>query len=289
MRNITAIIHRCSLLSTSLALLTITAPAQVDLGTVQVSTVGHGTFYDMLLGITQVNDYLVPNGGASLPSLSANFDLNNQFVLTISAPPGERFLVQSPAGRTVSLLGRLQWDGPNPTGASSAGTLTMSFGNPIGTPPTPDPASSSYLASNHGFFGFNNIQSTGFTAPFSFSSMTLMATVPSANTGLGTLSYSPDASSGLAFAYAQPGTGDPGSFVSIVPEPSVLRLMMLVGVALLVGLGCKHQWQRTSERACDASVKSVGAGTASSDGLVPVAQYAGDRRGRGRPRSDSLP
>jgi hypothetical protein len=94
------------LLSTSLALLAITAPAQVDLGTVQVSTVGHGTFYDMLLGITQVNDHLVPNGGASLPSLSANFDLNNQFVLTISAPPGERFLVQPPAGRTVSLLGR---------------------------------------------------------------------------------------------------------------------------------------------------------------------------------------
>ena len=61
MRNLTATLHRCSLLSTSLALLTITAPAQVNLGTVQVLTVGHGTFYDMLLGVTQVSDFLVPS------------------------------------------------------------------------------------------------------------------------------------------------------------------------------------------------------------------------------------
>jgi hypothetical protein len=246
MRNIAAKLHCCSLLGTSLALVTLTAASQVNLGTTQVSTLGHSTFYDVLLGITDVHDLLVGAGAASLPSLSVNFDINNQFVITISAPPGERFLVQPPAGQTVSLQGRLQWDGPNPTGAWSPGTVSLSFGDPVGTPPTLDPSSASILAINHGFFGWNVIQSSGFTSPFSFSSITLTGTVPSSNAGLGTLPYAQGVDSALAFSYSKSGPGDPGSFVSIVPEPPTLSLMIF-GSILLVGAACKNGRKDTKD------------------------------------------
>ncbi len=81
------------------------ARAAVDVGPVQPSTVGHRFFKFGPLGIPNtVADFLVDQdqssgGGGVTTSFSANFDTNNQFVLTIAAPPGQKFLVQPPAGR----------------------------------------------------------------------------------------------------------------------------------------------------------------------------------------------
>src|SRR5581483_7655748 len=129
----------------------------------------------------------------TVPIVTANFDTNNQFVLTISAPPGQKFLIHPPAGRSVRFASGITWQGPNvlSNGPSQYGTLAVSFTGLQGT--TPDfSASRTVLSAGHEFFGFNDVESTGFSNDLAFTSITLTATVPSANVGSGTLTYLPE-------------------------------------------------------------------------------------------------
>src|SRR6185436_8832960 len=82
----------------------------VNLGTVEVTTIGHAIFSAPILpGIPSsfsVADFLIDHGqryggGAVLPAVSANWDTNIQFVLKVSAPAGHKILVQPPSGRGV--------------------------------------------------------------------------------------------------------------------------------------------------------------------------------------------
>lgn len=215
----------------------------VSLGEVQTGTIGHRFITPTSENRPgRVLDYLVDQnqnsgGGGVLPSFAANFDTANQFVLRISAPPGKRFLIQPPAGQAVrfgSGLG-LSWQGPKvlSNGPSHSGNLTVSFSDLQGTPPDFS-ASRTVLSEYHGFVGFNDIQSATFTNELSFTSMTLTATVPSANVGSGTIDYNPQ-SSALLLRYDTPLTDDPGAFVFIVPAlPPVLNMVLQPGGSVMV-------------------------------------------------------
>ena len=166
------------------------------------------------------------NGGGALPSVSANFDTNNQFMLNVSAPPGYKFLIQPPSGKAVRFGGGLNWQGNTTNGPSRYGTLAVRFGDLEGTPPDFS-AARSVLSDFHGFFGFNDIQSTTFSTSLSFRSITLTATVPALNIGLGNANYTPATDSVLTVYYTTAQTTDPGPFVSLVPA-APLAVSLLV-------------------------------------------------------------
>jgi hypothetical protein len=218
------------------------ANSMVNLGTVVASSIGH-EFFSLMPGIRPpispvVYDFLVDQtqttgGGAVLPSVLVNFDTNNQFELTIAAPPGRQFAVHVPPGQSVSLVGDLRWYASY-SGSSSDGTTTMSFAGLSGTAPDVGPLTA-VLSPQHSFFGYNNLYSNPFTNDFSFTSMTLTGTVPSLNLGLGSLAYAPDTESRLGFSYATTATNDPGPFVSLGAAPA-LRIS-----AALLGVGVKRQ------------------------------------------------
>src|SRR5213082_82997 len=94
------------------------ARAAVDVGPVQTSTIGHRFIKSSPAGISNtVADFLVDqdessDGGGVTQSFSANFDTNNQFVLTIAAHPGQKFLVRPPAGEAVRFFAGMNWQGP---------------------------------------------------------------------------------------------------------------------------------------------------------------------------------
>jgi hypothetical protein len=81
-------------------------PPPIDVGHVQVSAVGHsfrssgggGTGQSGALEspVSTVADHLIDQnqnsgGGSTLQSVSANWDTNSQFTLTVTAPPGQKF------------------------------------------------------------------------------------------------------------------------------------------------------------------------------------------------------
>jgi hypothetical protein len=186
----------------------------------------------------QPTDYLIDmnhgsGGGGVLLPVSENFDLNNQFTMTISAPAGERFLVQPPAGQTVHLLGNLEWTSPFPSSAAQFGGLSVTFGNLDGAAPVFSDQQS-LLTANHELFGLS-LQAVSITSAFSFSSITLTASLPATATGQGTISYTPELESFLVFYFQTNQSIDPGSFVFLVPEPSIAAFL-LVGVWALVCL-----------------------------------------------------
>jgi hypothetical protein len=160
-------------------------------------------------------------GGGVLPSVSADFDTHNRFVLTVSAPSGYKFLVKPPPEQPVRFGGSLKWRHGN-SSPFRYGTLAAGFGGLEGIAPDFS-ASRTVLSDSHGHFGFNDIQSTPFTNDLAFSSITLTATVPSMNLGLRELNYSPDTSSdALVLYYTTSKTNDPGPFVFLVPaQPTV--------------------------------------------------------------------
>src|ERR1044072_3516909 len=112
MQTTTTPIKKWVLLTTSCALqFTICCRAAVDVGQVQTSTIGHRFIKFGPVGIRNiVADFLVDQdqssgGGGVTTSFSANFDTNNQCVLTIAAPPGRKFMVQPPAGEGALFFG----------------------------------------------------------------------------------------------------------------------------------------------------------------------------------------
>lgn len=201
--------------------------AEVQLGQLQVSAIGHvfspPAPYGPPLIQPQVTDYLVDqkqisHGGATTPAITANFDTDHRFVLTIRAPAGQKFWVHVPPGQSVRLAGLLDWQGPDvlSNGPSEYGTATVSFGNLEGAAPGYF-TRRAVLSQLHGFFGFNDIQSLAFTNDIAFTSITLTATVPNSGTGAGALSYAPSGDNSLVFFYHTTQTSDPGPFVSLVP------------------------------------------------------------------------
>ncbi|HEY0550670.1 MAG TPA: hypothetical protein VGF13_13780, partial [Verrucomicrobiae bacterium] len=143
----------------------------VDLGTVEVSTIGHTIFsapgFPGIPSSFTVADFLIDQnqssgGGAVLPAVSANWDTNIQFALKVSAPAGHKILVRPPSGRGVRLTGFLWWKKLNGGGSSPIGQVDVSFENLEGT--APDFAGSdAVLSKSHGFFGFSEISSTAFS------------------------------------------------------------------------------------------------------------------------------
>lgn len=205
------------------------AAAEVDLGAVEVSSFSHA-FRQGPYGMPNlVAEFLIDqNSGvpAVLPNVSANFDLNNQFTLRITAPPGQKFRVTVPLGQELSLHATLGWKdvsvSPSPVGY---GTTSVSFGGFEGPLPAFTQAQAQ-LTQSHESFGLSTILSAPLAGDIMFSSITLTATVSPAYIGSGVLNYTPDSMSYLGFFYYTPAGSDPGGFASIVPEPSTSLLVL---------------------------------------------------------------
>lgn len=202
---------------------------QIYLGEVECPSVGHYFFSPGFPSSPKtVRDSLIDQdqssgGGGVLPAIAANFDVNNQFSLTVSAPPGYKFLIRPPPGQAVRFGGALNWQGNTTNGPSRDGTLAVRFDGLEGAPPSFSEARAS-LSDFHGYVGFNDIRSAAFSNELAFRSMTLIATVPALNIGSGLQNYVPSSDSGLVVDYTTTQATDPGSFVSLVPHGPILRL-----------------------------------------------------------------
>jgi hypothetical protein len=218
----------------------------VDLGIVQPSTIGHAFFDPNLVPPynmpRSVNDFLVDQdqssgGGGVLGGVSVNWDTNSQFKLTVAAPNGMKFLVNVPAGRHVKFGGFLWWESTR-GGFSAPGDVTATFTDLEGTAPLFG-ESDSVLSDSHGFFGFVDLESSGVSNNFSFTSITLTGTVEPIYTGNGSENYVPHLESSMYLTYSTTATNDPGSFVSIAPvyPAPIIRLVSTLpgtGVSLVV-------------------------------------------------------
>lgn len=188
-------------------------------------------------GVTDflVNQSLIPAVGR-LQSTRLNFDTNNQYALTISAPAGKRFLIH-PRGQSAHFGGEAIWElsGVN-VGGGPTGSMTATFHGLSGTPPDFSP-SRSFLLDYHGSFGFSTLASTPFTNDFSFRSITFSATFYSVYTNSGTLNYLPDNSSSFQLLTITSQTNDPGPFIFIVDQPTLALRGQLNGDVTLTFTG----------------------------------------------------
>ena len=195
----------------------------VDLGIVEVPSIGH------VVNSNAVVDFLVDQdqssgGGGVLSSASVNWDTNNQFKLTVAAPPDMKFQVTVPPGSSVRFGGYLWWESTR-GGFSGSGPVTASFADLEGIAPVFD-ESNAVLSDSHGFFGIADLEGTGVTNSFAFTAITLTGTVAPQYTGNGTEDYVPHLESSLFLVYSMTGTNDPGSFVSLLPTGPLPRLEM---------------------------------------------------------------
>jgi hypothetical protein len=198
----------------------------VDAGTVQVPTLGHSFSPATAGGGPTVKDFFIDQkqnsgGGGLIGNVSANFDTNNTFRLTITAPPGNKFLVHVPASGSVRFGGRIIWTSANGYYAYySGGTVNASFSGLVGNAPTFVNAEAS-IAQDHSAFGYESLYSSSLSADISFTSITLTGAAFAPGMGSGTQSYMPNTNSANVFyaTYSPPlgQTSDPGRFVSIVP------------------------------------------------------------------------
>ena len=221
-------------------------PGLVNLGTVLVSNLGHRFLSFPLPGFpsrsSSVVDLFVDqdhesNGGASLPSVSINWDTNSQFVLRVAAPLGRKFLVQVPEGAWARFDGFLWWESTR-GGFSPYGTAVVTLEGLEGA--SPDFSDSSpTLSDSHGYFGFMDVTSSSFAGQLTFTAIRLVGTVTPQFTGNGTEHYVPHLNSTLSVVYATSQTNDPGRFVSIVPivpPPGIQVLPPLPGGCATVSL-----------------------------------------------------
>jgi hypothetical protein len=219
----------------------------VSVGIVQVSSIGHTFSPATAAGGPVVRDYFVDQqqssgGGGIVGSVSANFDLNNQFVLTITAPAGYEFLIHVPAPGVVQFGGKLGWSNPDGYYAYYQGSVSASFEGLTGAAPNFNNAGAE-ISQNHAAFGFNALNSSYLSGDIAFTSISLTGSPLSQNTGIGAVNYSPSAINGNVFYAAYyPGFGqttDPGRFVSIipVPEPSCV-MFFLLGVLSFIASNC---------------------------------------------------
>jgi hypothetical protein len=224
-----------------------TTPARADLGVVHASTIGHTFVLDPRpigndIRRNEVTDLLVDQtqssgGGGVLPSVSVNWDINNQFRLTIAAPPGMKFLVRPPA-TSVAFRGFLWWQTPGGGGSSLLGPVAVSFAGLEGTPPEYSSSDAAALSDVHGWFGAVDFRSGRFTNNLAFTSMTIIGSVVPQHIGLGAQNFTPHVGSQLALSYTTQEENDPGRFVSLVrqtPPPRIrITSMSAQGTELFV-------------------------------------------------------
>jgi hypothetical protein len=227
----------------------LTAPRPLHLGTVVVPTIGR-VFQDPGSDPSfplqpQVISFLIDQsqrsgGGAVLPNITANWDTNIQFTLTVAAPPDQRFRVQVPPGQTAQFAGFMEWQAFARGGLSPVGPVSVGFEELEGRPPD-FTGSDAVLADMQGFVGFSEITSGAFTQDLVFSSVTFTGTVARTHTGFETLDYVPHGECFL-FIFSRSSTPDGGATVSIVPNsrpridivdifPDAGTLLMVQGLA----------------------------------------------------------
>ena len=195
----------------------------INLGHVVVPSIDH-QFVNFIMdpptperGAREVRDALVDSSSGSsavLPTVTANFDTNNGFEITLAAPTGQQFVVRPSAGQGFTFDADLEWTALE-AGSGDWGPATVSFAGLQGTPPDFAPQQA-ILAARHEFFGFNDIQSVASTNGFSFTSVTFTAMVPSLDIGAGAMTYTPS-SGAVVFMYDTQGTNDPGRTMSLAP------------------------------------------------------------------------
>ena len=225
------------------------AQAPVDLGVVQPSTIGHSFLSTHIDPFpfpqmpNSVADFLIDQdqssgGGSVLQPNSVNWDTNSQFVLTVSAPPGQKFLVQVPPGREASFGGSLFWESTR-GGSSPIGPVTVRFGGLEGRAPD-FLGSDAVLSASHGYFGFSEITSSTFSGELAFTSISFTGNASPQYTGLGTEDYVLHQESSLQIFYTTSDSTDPGPFVSLVttaapaPRIRVAAVSPSTGVMLFV-------------------------------------------------------
>jgi hypothetical protein len=196
----------------------------VDLGIVEVPSIGHQVFSNAVV------DFLIDQdqssgGGGVLQNASVNWDTNNQFKLRVAAPANMKFMVTVPPGGTLVRMGGFLWWESTRGGFSGGGPVTASFADLEGTAPQFMPSAN--LSDSHGYFGFSGLESTVISNSFAFTSVTLTGTVAPQYTGNGTEQYVPHLESSLFFAYTKAGTNDPGGFVGIVPTGALPAARMV--------------------------------------------------------------
>jgi hypothetical protein len=210
------------------------ADVRVDLGTVEVPTIGHAVVSTNMPPPQNqpwsVVDFLIDQnqssgGGGLLPPASVNWDTNFQFKLTVSAPPGMKFLVTVPTGRAVRFGGYLIWESTG-GGVSPLGQVAASFMDVEGTAPAFN-LGDSVLSETHGFFGFNDLTGTEVSNSFAFTSITLTGTVEPQYTGNGTEDYLPQVESSMYLSYGTSEPGEPESFIALVPAGPLPKIQMV--------------------------------------------------------------
>jgi hypothetical protein len=172
-------------------------------------------------------------GGGIVEPVNTQFGTNQQFALTIAAPEGKKFLVQPLPSQNARFAGHIVWSynqfGGTP-GAAGYGTVEVSFANLEGTAPD-FTGNQSMIGYYNGAFGYETISSAPFANSFSFTSMTLTATVSPPYINTEALNYIPRSDCILYVTSGTTSTNDPGYIVAIVPAneslarplPSVLR------------------------------------------------------------------
>lgn len=211
-------------------------PTVVDLGTVEVTTLGHRTLSGPPLPglkvLSSAADYFIDQsqtsgGGSLLPPVSVDWNTNHQFRLTVSAPPGSKFLIRVPDGGSAKFGGFLWWNSSG-GGFSSAGSVTATFEGLEGTAPDFS-GSFTVLSDSHGFFGFGNIDSTPFTSDLAFSSITLTGNAPPQYTDqTGAVLFTPHGESSFEVISTPPGSGPAVTIVSqAVPQLRVASAPLL--------------------------------------------------------------
>jgi hypothetical protein len=196
------------------------AQTPVNLGTLQVSQMGHAFVTNAAPFPNWTVDYFIDQrqtsgGGAVLPGVIVDWQTNNQFVLTVSAPPGDMFLLEPGVILAGKFSGSLLW-GSNSGGFSSPGPVQVRLINLQGAG-ADFSQSYSLLSDSQDRFGFGMIDSASFVKEMAFTSMVITGTVvPQPGMG-GAMVFAPDTNSTLAFICATSQSIDPGPRVTIVP------------------------------------------------------------------------
>ena len=206
--------------------------ATINAGTTTATSIGHSfepedpsldTGHPAVVTDFLVNQTQEVGGGAVLPAVTVNLDVDTSISYTIAAPAGEKFVIHLPAGSSANMSLSLAWQ----TGSFDFGTsapFSASFQNLVGVAPS-FPNSSTVGANNQ---SFNFVSSTSvFSNDLSFTSVTFTTTYDPRTLGQGPLTYQPAGSiapigttarnSNFAISYATTGAVDPGRFVSLVP------------------------------------------------------------------------
>ncbi len=206
--------------------------ATINAGTTTVTSIGHSfepedptpdTGHPAIVTDFLVNQTQEVGGGAVLPAVTVNLDVDTSISYTIAAPAGEKFVIHVPVGSSANMSLSLAWQ----TGAFDFGTsaaFNASFQNLVGV--APSFPSNSIVGDNNQSFDFAS-STPVFSNDLSFTSVTFTTTYDPRTLGQGPLTYQPAGSiapfgttarnANFAISYATTGAVDPGRFVSLVP------------------------------------------------------------------------